>query len=105
MLQHPETTVTGYAPPRLSTTYICTVNKGRKGLKPTYDDRIIAIAYKPEGGPVTVLKEWELRVLEYLWSIYPSGASSREVWSHLQQTMSEPISRASVINFLLLRMS
>ena len=29
------------------------------GPKPTYDDRIIAIAYKPEGGPVTVLKEWE----------------------------------------------
>ncbi len=27
--------------------------------RPTYDDRIIAIAYKPEGGPVTVLKEWE----------------------------------------------
>jgi hypothetical protein len=50
-------------------------------------------------------KEWELRVLEYLWSIYPSGASSREVRSHLQQTMSEPISRALVINFLLLRMS
>jgi len=29
------------------------------GPKPTYDDRIIAIAYKQEGGPVTVLKEWE----------------------------------------------
>jgi DNA polymerase elongation subunit (family B) len=29
------------------------------GPRPTYDDRIIAIAYKPEGGPVTVLKEWE----------------------------------------------
>ena len=29
------------------------------GPRPTYDDRIIAIAYKQEGGPVTVLKEWE----------------------------------------------
>jgi DNA polymerase elongation subunit (family B) len=29
------------------------------GPRPTYDDRIIAIAYKPEGGYVTVLKEWE----------------------------------------------
>ena len=29
------------------------------GPKPTYDDRIIAIAYKPEGSDVTVLKEWE----------------------------------------------
>jgi len=29
------------------------------GPKPTYDDRIIAIAYKQEDGPVTVLKEWE----------------------------------------------
>ena len=45
-------------------------------------------------------KDWELRVLEYLWSIQPSGVSSREVWRHLQQTMDEPISRTSVINFL-----
>jgi hypothetical protein len=29
------------------------------GPKPTYDDRIIAIAYEQEDGPVTVLKEWE----------------------------------------------
>jgi DNA polymerase elongation subunit (family B) len=29
------------------------------GPKPAYDDRIIAIAYKPAGGPITVLKEWE----------------------------------------------
>jgi hypothetical protein len=29
------------------------------GPRPTYDDRIIAVAYKQEGGPVTVLKEWE----------------------------------------------
>jgi len=45
-------------------------------------------------------KDLELRVLEYLWSIQPSGANSREVWSHLQQTMSDPVSRASVIIFL-----
>jgi len=29
------------------------------GPKPTYDDRIIAIAYRQEDGTVTVLKEWE----------------------------------------------
>ena len=29
------------------------------GHRPTYDDKIIAIAYKQEGGPVTILKEWE----------------------------------------------
>jgi len=29
------------------------------GPKPTYDDRIIAIAYKQEDGLITVLKEWE----------------------------------------------
>ncbi len=50
-------------------------------------------------------KDWELRVLEYVWSVQPSGAKSKDVWSHLQRTMPEPVSRASVINFLLLRMS
>ena len=45
-------------------------------------------------------KDWELRVLEYSWSIQPSGANCKEVLSHLQQTMGEPISRASIINFL-----
>jgi hypothetical protein len=29
------------------------------GHRPTYDDKVIAIAYKQEGSPVTVLKEWE----------------------------------------------
>lgn len=29
------------------------------GPRPTYNDKIIAIAYKLEGGLVTVLKEWE----------------------------------------------
>jgi uncharacterized protein YprB with RNaseH-like and TPR domain len=29
------------------------------GLRPTYDDKIIAIAYKTEDSEVTVLKEWE----------------------------------------------
>ena len=29
------------------------------GPKPTHDDKVIAIAYKPEGGPITVLKKWE----------------------------------------------
>jgi len=45
-------------------------------------------------------KGWQLKVLEYLWSIQPSGANSKEVWSHLQETMPEPMSRASVIYFL-----
>ena len=45
-------------------------------------------------------KDWELRVLKYLWDIQPSGAKSKDAWNHLQQTMSEPVSRASVINFL-----
>jgi DNA polymerase elongation subunit (family B) len=29
------------------------------GHRPTYNDKVIAIAYKQEGGPITVLKEWE----------------------------------------------
>lgn len=29
------------------------------GQRPTYDDKVIAIAYKLEGSPVKVLKEWE----------------------------------------------
>lgn len=29
------------------------------GPRPTYNDKVIAIAYKQEGGPITVLKEWE----------------------------------------------
>ena len=29
------------------------------GPRPTYNDKVIAIAFKPEGGEVTVLKEWE----------------------------------------------
>ena len=29
------------------------------GPRPTYDDKVIAIAYKQEGCPVTLLKEWE----------------------------------------------
>jgi predicted transcriptional regulator len=45
-------------------------------------------------------KDWQLKVLTYLWNIQSSGANSREVWSTLQNTMGEPISRASVINFL-----
>jgi len=53
-----------------------------------------------EKGLPMFFKGWQLKVLEYLWSIQPSGANSREVWSHLQETMPEPVSRASVINFL-----
>jgi DNA polymerase elongation subunit (family B) len=29
------------------------------GPRPTYNDKIIAIAYKQESSPITVLKEWE----------------------------------------------
>ena len=29
------------------------------GIRTTYDDKIVAIAYKQENGPVTVHKEWE----------------------------------------------
>jgi hypothetical protein len=29
------------------------------GLKPTYDDKIIAIAYKQEDGPVTYSVAWD----------------------------------------------
>jgi len=53
-----------------------------------------------EKGLPMFFKGWQLKVLEYLWGIQPSGANSREVWSHLQNTMPEPVSRASVINFL-----
>ena len=46
------------------------------------------------------LKEWQIDILNYLWSIQPSGATSAMVWGHLKDSMSEPMSRASVINFL-----
>jgi hypothetical protein len=46
------------------------------GEKPTRNDKVIAIAYKPEGGEIVVLKEWEdgekrvlVRFLEGLSSI------------------------------------
>ena len=53
-----------------------------------------------EKGLSMFFKGWQLKVFKYLWSIQPSGANSREVWSHIQETMPEPMSRASVINFL-----
>jgi len=53
-----------------------------------------------EKGLPMFFKGWQLKVLEYLWGIQPSGANSREVWSHLQKAMPEPVSRASVIYFL-----
>jgi len=36
-----------------------------------------------EKGLSMFFKGWQLKVMEYLWSIQPSGANSREVWSHL----------------------
>ena len=45
-------------------------------------------------------KDWELKVLKFLWSIKPSGATSKEVLDNVLQSMGEPISRASIINFL-----
>ena len=53
-----------------------------------------------QSGFSTFFKDWQFKVLTHLWGIQPSGANSREVWSNLQKTMGEPISRASVINFL-----
>jgi hypothetical protein len=45
-------------------------------------------------------KEWQIIILNYLWSVQPNGTTSAMVWNHLKNFMSEPMSRASVINFL-----
>jgi len=45
-------------------------------------------------------KEWQITILNYLWSVQPNGTTSSMVWNHLKNFMSEPMSRASVINFL-----
>lgn len=45
-------------------------------------------------------KEWQIMILSYLWSVQKNGAKSGMVWDHLHSTMIEPVSRASVINFL-----
>jgi len=45
-------------------------------------------------------KEWQITILNYLWSVQPNGTTSSMVWNHLKNSMSEPMSRASVINFL-----
>jgi len=42
-------------------------------------------------------KEWQIRILRYLWSTQSNGATSGMVWNHLRETMDEPVSRASVI--------
>ena len=58
------------------------------GPKPTYDDRIIAIAYKQEGGPITVLKEWE--------------SDERQILNQFLEQMQQ-IDRPSIIGHNILR--
>lgn len=45
-------------------------------------------------------RDWQIRILGYLWGTQLNGATSGMVWDHLQETMVEPMSRASVINYL-----
>ena len=45
-------------------------------------------------------RDWQIRILGYLWGTQLNGTTSGMVWSHLQETMDEPVSKASVINYL-----
>ena len=45
-------------------------------------------------------RDWQIRILGYLWGTQLNGTTSGMVWSHLEDTMDEPVSRAPVINYL-----
>ena len=48
-----------------------------------------------------VLKDYQEEALRFIWENKGHGASSREVWNHVNKTLkTRSISRASVINFL-----
>jgi predicted transcriptional regulator len=53
-----------------------------------------------QAGFVAVLKDWQLKAMQVVWSS-PEGSNSRVAWEKVNQMLGEDtISRASVINFL-----
>jgi predicted transcriptional regulator len=52
-------------------------------------------------GLAMVLKDYQEEALRFIWENKGHGASSREVWNHVNRTLkTRSISRASIINFL-----
>jgi predicted transcriptional regulator len=52
-------------------------------------------------GLAMVLKDYQEEALRFIWENKGEGASSREVWNHVNKAMkNKTISRASIINFL-----
>jgi predicted transcriptional regulator len=53
-------------------------------------------------GLAMVLKDYQEEALRYLWQLDGDGASSREVWLQVNESLkgTKTISRASIINFL-----
>ena len=48
-----------------------------------------------------ILKDYQEEALRFIWENKGQGASSREVWVHVNKTLkTRSISRASIINFL-----
>jgi len=47
-----------------------------------------------------IFKNWQIETIYYLLRIKPEGANSRAVWTNVNKGYNEPISRASIINFL-----
>ena len=45
-------------------------------------------------------KDWQIRVLNHLWNIFPAGANSRSVWTNVNESLPSSISRTSIIIFL-----
>jgi len=43
---------------------------------------------------------WQVEVLNYLWSIYPEDANSREVYENVVKRLDKTVSRTSIINYL-----
>jgi len=52
-------------------------------------------------GLAMVLKDYQEEALRFIWENKGQGASSREVWMHVNKALkTRSISRASIINFL-----
>lgn len=47
-----------------------------------------------------IFKNWQIEAIRSLLRIQPEGANSRAVWTNVNNSFNEPISRASIINFL-----
>ncbi len=51
-------------------------------------------------GFLAVIKDWQLETIKVVWS-HPEGVSSSTVWNSVVKALNnEPISKASIINFL-----